>query len=127
MNGCCTPDYELCIQQNATFTRVFVWTAYTTAQSTAGAVPQPVNLTGWSAAMQIRPFPGSSTVLYDVGAEGGITLGGAAGTITVTIPASATEDFTWFSAVYDLLLTDPSGNVTRFIGGNVTVSPGVTP
>jgi hypothetical protein len=124
VNACCTPQYSLCIQQGATFTKVFTWTTYTTGPSTAGTAPQPVDLTGWTAAMQIRAYPGASSVLYDASSD--ITLGGDAGTISLTIPASATEGFTFWSAVYDLLLTDPSGNVTRFIGGSVTVSPGVT-
>lgn len=122
--SCGTPQYNLCIQQNATFTRVFIWTTYTTTPGTAGGQPQPVNLTGYTAAMQIRAFPLSPTVLYD--ASDDITLGGEAGTIALDIPASATEGFTWFSGVYDLILTDPSGNVTRLLGGAVTVSPGVT-
>jgi len=74
--------------------------------------------------MQIRPFPQSSTLYYDASSD--ITLGGVAGTISLSIPAATTEGFTWFSGVYDLLLTDPSGNVTRLLSGNVTVSAGVT-
>lgn len=87
-------------------------------------MPTPVNLTGYSAAMQIRAFPLSPTILYD--ASDDITLGGAAGTISLTITAATTEGFGWFSGVYDLLLTDPSGNVIRLLSGGVTVSPGVT-
>lgn len=124
MNACCTPQYDLCIPQYATYSRTFIWTASTTTPGTAGGAPQPVNLTGWTASLQIRAFPLASSILYDASSD--ITLGGAAGTIELVIPASATEGFTWFSGVYDMLLTDPSGNVTRFLWGNVTVSPGVT-
>jgi len=119
-----TATYDLCIQQNATFSRIFVWTAYATGPNTAGAQPQPVDLTGFTAAMQIRAYPLASAVLYD--ASSNITLGGNAGTISLEIPAATTAGFTWWAAVYDLLLTDPSGSVTRFLNGSVTVSPGVT-
>ena len=125
MTSCCgTGTYDLCINQGATFEKVFTWTTYTTGPTTAGTAPQPVNLTGWTAAMQIRAFPLSPTVLYDASSD--ITLGGSAGTISLTIPAATTEGFTWWSGVYDLLLTDPSGNVTRLLSGSVTISPGVT-
>lgn len=124
MSCCGTGDYDLCINQGATLTKVFTWTTYTTSSTTAGAEPEPVDLTGYTAAMQIRAYPLASTVLYDASSD--ITLGGSAGTITLVIPAATTEGFTWWSGVYDLLLTDPSGNVTRLLSGDVTVTPGVT-
>lgn len=123
--NCGGATYGLCIQQNADFDRTFTWTAYTTTPSTAGGEPQPVDLTGWTASMQIRAFPLASSVLYD--ASSNITLGGTAGTISLAIPGATTAGFSWWSGVYDLLLTNPSGAVTRFLSGSVTVSPGVTP
>lgn len=124
MSGCCTPTYDLCVAQGATLTKVLTWTTLPVPGGPAGAAPTPVDLTGWTATMQIRAFALSPTVLYDASPD--ITLGGAAGTITLAIPAATTEGFTWWSGVYDLLLTDPSGGVTRFLSGAVTVSPGVT-
>jgi hypothetical protein len=59
----------------ATFSRVITW--------------QGVNLTGYTAAMQIRDQEGN--LLLDVGAlSGGLTINGFAGTVTITIPASET-------------------------------------
>lgn len=121
--SCSGATYDLCIDQNSTFSKTFTWTTYSTTGA-AGAAPQPVDLTGWTAAMQIRAFPLATAVLFDASSD--ITLGGVAGTIALVIPAATTAGFTWFSGVYDLLLTDPSGNVTRLLSGNVTVSPGVT-
>jgi len=74
--------------------------------------------------MQIRPFVGSSVILYD--ASSNIVLGGILGTITLTIPAAITETFIWFHGVYDLLLTSAGGQVTRFIQGEIDISPAVT-
>ena len=120
--SCCCPNYNICIALGATYQNTFLWTAGMCCNTgTVGASPQPVDLTGYTASMQIKPYPLSSTILYDASSD--ITLGGAAGTIALVIPASATAGFTWWSGVYDLLLTDPYGNVTRLLSGTVTVCP----
>jgi hypothetical protein len=118
--------YNLCIIMGATFARVFNLFANGCGCSTVGAGQQPFDLTGYTASMQIRPYPLSSTLYYDVAAAGDITLGGTAGTIAITIPASVTETFTWFNGVYDLFLTDSSGNAYRTLSGTVSVTPTVT-
>lgn len=123
MNGCCIANYNFCVDQNATLLKVFTW-LITQCCNAVGAAPAPVDLTGYTAAMQIRPYPGSDTILYDASAD--ITLGGPLGTVTLEIPASATAAFTWWTGVYDLLLTDPTGFVTRLLSGSVSVCPGVT-
>jgi hypothetical protein len=77
--------------------------------------------------MQIRQTVQSSTVLYSASTAGGqIVLGGTAGTIALTIPASDTAGFSWIRGVYDINLTSSGGIVTRLIQGNVIVSPEVT-
>ena len=123
MNGCCVANYNMCVDQNATFTRVFTWFNQPCC-GTVGSQPAPVDLTGYTASMQIRPYPGSGVLLYDASAD--IALGGTAGTVTLTIPAVNTANFTWWTGVYDLLLIDPSGYVTRLLNGSVSVCPGVT-
>lgn len=121
--NCCGGSYNLNICQGATYTRVFIWLAGTCCGA-AGAGPQPVDLTGYTAYLQIRPFPLSTEVLYDASTD--LTLGGVDGTITLVIPAADTEDFTWWAGVYSLLLMDSSGNVTQLLSGTVTVCPSVT-
>lgn len=121
--SCCIANYDLCVDQNATYEKVFTW-FNTPCCNAVGAQPTPVDLTGYTASMQIRAYALSPTVLYD--ASSNITLGGAAGTVTLEIPAASTSGFTWWEAVYDLLLTDPSGFVTRLLSGSVSVCPGVT-
>jgi hypothetical protein len=120
-----TGTYNLQINQFATFTRVFIWIAGFCGCGTVGATSGPVDLTGYTAMLQIRAFPLSTTILYD--ASSNITLGTTTGTITLTIPASATAAFTWWNGVYDLLLTSSAGVATRLLQGSVTVTPGVTP
>lgn len=118
--------YNLCINQGATFTRIFVWTSgQCCCQGTVGAAPIPVDLTGYTAAMQFKPYASpTAPVLYDASAD--LTLGGVAGAITLSIDATDTETFTWFQAVYDLLLTDSGGVVTRLLSGSVIISAAVT-
>jgi hypothetical protein len=120
-----TGTFNLCINQFATYEKTFIWTAGMCGCGTVGASSGPVDLTGYTAALQIRAFPLSTTILYD--ASSNITLGTINGAITLDIPASATATFTWWMGVYDLILTDSSGNVTRLLQGSVTVTPGVTP
>jgi hypothetical protein len=121
--NCCGGNLDLCIAQGATYTKIFTWFAGSCCGA-VGARPAPVDLTGYTAYMQIRAYPLSTTVLYDASAD--LTLGGVDGTITLIIPADDTEDFTWWAGVYDLLLEDSSGNVTRLLSGSVTVCPGIT-
>jgi hypothetical protein len=86
----------------------------------------PVNLTGFTARMDIRESLDDATVIHTLTTEnGGITLGGVAGTIDLLIPATATEDLDFTHAVYDLELIN-SGVVTRLISGSITLSKEVT-
>lgn len=88
----------------------------------------PVDLTGYTAHMQIRPSNADATsvVYLDLTSSSGITLGGSAGTIAVFLPASVTSALTFGNAVYDLKMTNGSGNVTRLLQGAVTLSYQVT-
>ena len=86
----------------------------------------PVDLTGYTARMHIRATLESTTALVTLTTENaGITLGGAAGTIIPLILATATDDLTFDTAVYDLELISGT-TVTRLLSGNVTLSKEVT-
>jgi hypothetical protein len=117
--------YNLYVNQYATYTAVFTMVSNPCC-GTVGSSASPIDLTLYTAALQIRPFAGSTTLFYDAGAAGDITLGGTAGTITLVIDATDTGNFTWFQGVYDLILTDSLGVSTRVLQGSVIVSPGVT-
>ncbi len=114
--------FDLCIQQNATYLQAFTWLS--PQVTSTGIQTLPVDLTGYTATLQILPYPLATTILYDASAN--ITLGGVTGIITISIPASITSTFTWWAGVYDLLLTDLNGTAWRFTQGNVTVNPGVS-
>lgn len=123
MSCCSAYRFDLCIKQWATYSQAFTWLS---PQVVANGSQQvlPVDLTGYTATLEISAFPLAPTILYD--ASSNITLGGPTGIITINIPASVTGNFTWWNGVYDLLLTSINGQVTRLTQGNVTVSAGVS-
>jgi phage tail sheath gpL-like len=86
----------------------------------------PVNLTGYTAAMQLRQNYNSATAdLTLTTANGGITIVGATGTITITATATQTGLLDAGLYVYDLELTSGS-NISRLIQGQLTVAEQVT-
>lgn len=88
---------------------------------------QPVSLIGYQARMQIRETVESSTILYEATTQGGqIVLDNTQKTITLTIPASATQNFTFETAVYSVELFNGPGQVVPFLTGNLVLVPEVT-
>lgn len=85
----------------------------------------PVNLTGYNARLQVREYHYSDDFIASLTDTSGITMGGSAGTITVSMAASATENFVSGDYVYDLEIVT-GGTVTRLIEGKFTVTPEVT-
>ena len=83
------------------------------------------NLTGYSATMTIRPFVGSNTTTLVLTNGNGITLGGAAGTVSILISAAVTADFEPSRYSYDFVL-DSGTVVTRLLEGKFIVTAGVT-
>lgn len=111
------------IYQGATFFESWEWET----SADEGATYTPVDLTGCTARMQVRAEVASATALLTLTTEnGGISLGGTAGTIELLVDAEDTAAITWDSGVYDLEIVYPGGQVTRLAYGSVTVSPEVT-
>ena len=108
--------WNILADEGATFSRVVTW------KNSAGAL---VNLTGYTAKMQIRESTDSPTVTLELStANSKIVLGGALGTITITAQAADMN----FSGryVHDLELTSSGGAVTRLTMGMMIVRPEVT-
>lgn len=97
---------------------------------TSGGVVEfgmPVSLNNYSARMQIRESVDSETIIHSATTDnGGIILDDVFKTITITIPASATTEFTFSTAVYSVELYTPNGQVIPFLAGNLTLVPEVT-
>lgn len=111
-------QHDILIEPGANFQLSLVY------KDSAGAL---VNLTGYTARMQVRPTKDSDTVLMSATtANGTITMGGTAGTITVDVPAADTLGVEGLKGVYDLLITSPAGAVTRLLQGVAYINQDVT-
>lgn len=109
---------NLVIEQGTTFNPVLTY---------ADSAGTAIDLTGYTARMQIRLKRTSTAFLHELTTEGvGITLGGVAGTIALLISATDTTAFTFTTAVYDLELITAGGIVTRLLQGSVTLSTEAT-
>jgi hypothetical protein len=96
--------YDILIEQGATFSQIVTYKESGVA----------VNLTGYTARMQVRSHAGIGRSFIELTtANGRIALGGSAGTITLTISATDTAALTAGRGVYDLELVSGSGIVTR--------------
>lgn len=110
--------YDFYVEQGATYQLDITW------KQPDGT---PVNLTGYTARMQFRRNKRATEILFSgTTSNGVITLGGAAGTISITIPAATTDDFSFNCAVYDIELESGGGIVYRLVEGSVEVSKEVT-
>ena len=88
-----------------------------------------VDLTAYTARMQIRPVKGSLDALASSMGNNPtitLTLGGLTGVIEVDMTASDTTGLSFTRAVYDLEMIDVDGKVTRILEGNVKLSKEVT-
>jgi hypothetical protein len=109
--------YDILIEQGATYSQVITY-------KDAGVA---VNLTGYTARMQVRATLESASTLVELTtANSRIALGGTAGTISLTIAAADTAALTAGRGVYDLELVSGSGIVTRLLQGVATISRNVT-
>ena len=85
-----------------------------------------LNLTGYTGTMTVRPFVGATTTTVVAStANGRMVLGGALGTVTVTIDATTTGAIAAGRYAYDLVLTS-GANVTRYLEGKFIVTGAVT-
>lgn len=109
-------ELNLTIEQGATFLLTLF------DQDDTGA---PVNLSGYTARMQLRTTKAASTAVLELTTENGrISIDGAAGQINLSIAAADTNSLTG-SGFYDLELVN-GAIVERFIEGQYTVSEQVT-
>ena len=112
-------QYDLVIEQGATWSQSVQWKT--------GSPAAAVNLTGYTARMQLRTNVTASTAALALTTENGrISITANTGTVTLSISATDTAALTAGRYVYDLELVSGGGQVTRLIEGVVTVSAEVT-
>ena len=109
--------YNFAAEQGATLQRVITYTD-----------PDEVviNLTSYTALMQVRTTAASGTVILELSTASGITINGAAGTLTLEVDATTMSGLTPATYVYDLEITSPGSIVTRLIEGKFVVKAEVT-
>lgn len=112
-------QYDLVIEQGATWSQAVQWKT--------GSPATAVNLSGYTARMQLRSSVSASTAALSLTTENGrIALTANTGTITLSVSATDTAALAAGRYVYDLELVSGGGLVTRLMEGVVTVSAEVT-
>jgi hypothetical protein len=87
----------------------------------------PVDLTGYSAKMQVRQNYYSEDALLDLSSpDNGITIEGSEGIINIYISDGDTSSLPAGNFLYDLELDSNGGTVSRLIEGSFIVTPEVT-
>ena len=109
--------YNMTMDQGATLSQQWTY------KDSDGAL---IDLTGYTARMQVRDdFTTDATVLDLTTETGGLTLGGAAGTIDLLVSATASAAVGARQYVYDVELVTGS-TVERLVMGTFTVRSEVT-
>jgi hypothetical protein len=86
----------------------------------------PVNVTGYTAALQVRTSPLAKTAVLTLTNTSGITITGNTGTFACHATNVQTSAITNGKYSYDLEITSPTNIVTRLVQGTVEVSPQTT-
>ena len=111
--------FDIVVEQGAKYERIFSWDDLNST---------PIDMTGWTARMQIRSVITSDVVLADLSTEnGGITLNyGGIGLVRLLIRTKETSKFDWSAGVYDLEVYDLDFECYRLLKGKIKVDPQVT-
>ena len=112
-------SYNTVIDQGAT------WYLTVTYQNPNGT---PINITNYTAALQLRSLPSDPTAVLSLTTGAGITITGATGTVAITASATQTRAIDEGNYYYDLEISSPASPsvVTRLVQGQVVVSAEVT-
>jgi hypothetical protein len=110
--------YDFAIITGTTFGRSLLW------KNSSG---NPVDLSGFSARLQVRGDADPAPLYADLSSEtGGIVLGGTDGTIALSISSADTAAFPAGLAKYDLFVTNLASFTSCLLFGTVTIRAGVT-
>lgn len=86
----------------------------------------PVNLTGYTADMQVRQFTDSAILVELSTTNGRIVITPALGQVALTLTATETAALTSGNYQYDLNLTSPDGIVYKILQGAFVILDSVT-
>jgi hypothetical protein len=86
----------------------------------------PVDITGYTADMQVRYATDTAIIVELSTANGRAVISGALGKVTLTLTASQTAALAANNYIYDLNLTAPDSTVTKILTGAFVVAESVT-
>jgi len=93
---------------------------YTTTITLTDGAGTPINISTYTGNGQIRKYYTSTTAVdFDITTADN-------GNITLSLDSNTTNNMIAGRYVYDVELTDISGNISRVLEGIVTIKPGVT-
>lgn len=111
---------------SATATEFTITNGATGIYVSGGLATAPVDITGYTAKMQMRSYPNSTTAVLTLTTEnGGITITGPTGNIALHATATETGAINQGPYDYDVEIYQGS-NVTRVVQGQIEVSAQVT-
>jgi hypothetical protein len=109
---------DLLIEKGATYEKIFYYKDNTRT---------PIDLTDYTARMQVRSTFRSTVVILDLTTEnGGIVITPAEGKIVINITDTATSAIVGSKGVYDLELISGTSVITKLIRGTVKMPDEVT-
>lgn len=111
--------YKIVCDQGATLRRTL------TIQS-QGATPEPWDLDGYSARMQVRTAVEADEVTLELTTANGRLVVGTGGQLEMLVSAADTAALDAASYVYDLEVESPAGEVVRLLEGAFVVRRNVT-
>jgi len=85
-----------------------------------------VDITGYTARMQLRSLPNDPIAVLTLTNTSGITIDGPTGTLAVRATAAQTAAIIAGPYYYDLEITSPTGVKTRIVQGELNVNAEVT-
>jgi hypothetical protein len=113
----------MAVQYNVEIDQGADWFLNVTYEQPAGT---PVNITGYTSALQLRSLPTDATAVLSLATGSGITITGVTGLVAVHATAAQTRAIDEGVYYYDLEITSQSGIVTRLVQGQAYVSAEVT-
>lgn len=84
-----------------------------------------LNVTGYTAKMQVRPYRESDDVLLEMSTEND-KISTTDGTVKLKFRAADLAGVSWSAGVYDIKITSPSGAPARIMEGKFYVDRGTT-
>ncbi len=111
-------NVSLEIDRNSTFVKDFIWKA--------GEPAFPVNLTGCTAVMEIRPTFDGELIASLTTENARIVLGGGLGSIKLTMTDEDTLALPFGVYSYDMFVVFATGEKRKVLYGTVTINNSIT-